>query len=119
MTGTTLLIYFGAAFAEITGCFAFWAWMRQGANALWLVPGLFSLALFAWLLTLAPSDFAGRAYAAYGGVYIAASLTWLWMVEKQRPDIWDAVGALFCLLGAMIILFAPAFTGHPGPGALR
>lgn len=57
----TLAIYIGAALAEIAGCFAVWAWMRQGASALWLVPGLLSLAVFAWLLTLAPSDFAGRA----------------------------------------------------------
>ena len=103
----TLAIYIGAALAEIAGCFAVWAWMRQGASPLWLVPGLFSLALFAWLLTHAPSDFAGRAYAAYGGVYIAASLVWLWAVEKQRPDTWDLSGAMLCFLGAALILFAP------------
>ena len=71
------------------------------------MPGLFSLALFAWLLTHAPSDFAGRTYAAYGGVYIAASLVWLWAVEKQRPDAWDRSGAMLCFLGAALILFAP------------
>lgn len=70
-------------------------------------PGLVSLAIFAWLLTLAPSDFAGRSYAAYGGVYIAASLIWLWAVEKQRPDAWDLSGAVLCLVGAALILFAP------------
>lgn len=80
----TLAIYASAALGEIAGCFAFWAWMRQGASVLWLIPGLVSLAAFAWLLTLAPSDFAGRAYAAYGGVYIAASLLWLLTVEGQR-----------------------------------
>ena len=103
----TLVIYAGAALAEIAGCFAVWAWMRQGAIAFWLVPGILSLAVFAWLLTLAPSDFAGRAYAAYGGVYISASLCWLWLVEKQRPDAWDMSGAAICVLGAAIILFAP------------
>lgn len=103
----TLAIYVGAALAEISGCFAVWAWMRQGASALWLIPGILSLAVFAWLLTLAPSDFAGRAYAAYGGVYIAASLGWLWLVEKQRPDVWDMTGAAICGLGAAIILFPP------------
>jgi small multidrug resistance family-3 protein len=70
----TLVLYAGAALAEIAGCFAVWAWMRQGARRFWLLPGLVSLAVFAWLLTLAPSDFSGRAYAAYGGVYIAALL---------------------------------------------
>lgn len=104
---TTIFIYAGAAAAEILGCFAVWTWMRQGASALWLAPGLVSLAVFAWLLTLAPSDFAGRAYAAYGGIYIAASLVWLWAVEKQRPDAWDLSGAVLCLVGAALILFAP------------
>ncbi len=103
----TLAIYAGAALAEIAGCFAVWAWMRQGASVFWLVPGLVSLAAFAWLLTLAPSEFAGRAYAAYGGVYIAASLLWLWMVEKQRPDTWDLTGAAICFVGAAVILFTP------------
>ena len=74
-------------------------------------PGLLSLAVFAWLLTLALSDFAGRAYAAYGGVYIAASLVWLWAVEKQRPDTWDMTGVAICLAGAAVILFAPRGVG--------
>ena len=104
---TTIFIYAGAAMAEIVGCFAVWAWMRQGASVWWLAPGLVSLAIFAWLLTLAPSDFAGRSYAAYGGVYISASLIWLWAVEKQRPDFWDVTGGAICLLGAAIILLAP------------
>lgn len=66
-----------------------------------------SLALFAWLLTLSPADQAGRAYAIYGGVYIASSLLWLWIVEDQRPDQWDVIGAVVCLAGAAIILWAP------------
>lgn len=73
----TFAIYALAALAEIAGCYVFWAWWRLGASPFWLLPGLVSLAAFAWLLTCAPSDFAGRAYAAYGGVYIAASLLWL------------------------------------------
>lgn len=103
----TFLIYAGAALAEIAGCFTFWAWLRMGKSALWLVPGMVSLALFAYLLTLAPSEAAGRAYTAYGGVYIAASLLWLWVAESQRPDRWDFAGAAICLAGAAIILFGP------------
>ena len=94
----TFFIYVGAALAEIAGCFTFWAWLRLGKSALWLAPGMISLALFAYLLTLAPSEAAGRVYAAFGGVYIAASLLWLWVAESQRPDRWDATGALICLL---------------------
>jgi small multidrug resistance family-3 protein len=104
---TTALIYAGAALAEIAGCFAFWAWLRQGQSIAWLAMGLPALVAFAWLLTLAPADYAGRAYAAYGGVYIAASLLWLWMVERKAPDLWDVGGGALALAAAAIILFAP------------
>lgn len=99
--------YVGAALAEIAGCFAFWAWARLDKPLWWLLPGLASLALFAWLLTLVESSVAGRAFAAYGGVYIAASLAWLWAVEGARPDRWDLIGAAVCLAGAGIILLGP------------
>jgi len=102
-----MLIYMAAAVAEIAGCFAFWAWLRLDRSPLWVLPGLVSLALFAWLLTLVESAAAGRAFAAYGGVYIAASLVWLWLVEGSRPDRWDFIGAAVCLLGAAIILLGP------------
>jgi small multidrug resistance family-3 protein len=104
---TSILAYIGAALAEIAGCFAFWAWLRLDQPAWWLLPGMASLALFAYLLTLVDSSAAGRAYAAYGGVYIAASLLWLWAIEGVRPDRWDLAGAAVCLIGAAIILFGP------------
>ena len=100
-------VYAGAAIAEIAGCFAFWAWLRLDKSAWWAVPGTLSLIVFALLLTRIDSAFAGRAYAAYGGVYIAASLSWLWLIEGQRPDRWDLIGATVCLLGAAIILWGP------------
>ncbi len=100
----TLILYPLAALAEIAGCFAFWAWLKLDRSPLWIVPGLLSLTLFAWLLTLVPSEAAGRAYAAYGGVYIAASLCWLWLIEGQRPDRFDLTGAAICLVGAAVIL---------------
>lgn len=103
----TIVAYIGAAIAEIAGCFAFWAWLRLDKSVLWLVPGIGSLALFASLLTLIDSSAAGRAYAAYGGIYIVASLGWLWVVEGVRPDRWDAGGAALCVIGAVIILAAP------------
>ena len=104
---TTALIYAGAALAEIAGCFAFWAWLRQGHSPYWLLPGVASLIGFAWLLTLAPSDNAGRAYAAYGGIYIAASLLWLWLAEGHVPDRWDLLGGALAVVAAAVILFAP------------
>ena len=103
----TLAIYAAAALAEIAGCFAIWAWWRAGASALWLVPGAASLASFGWLLALSPAGFAGRAYAAYGGVYVAASILWLWGIEGAHPDRWDMIGALLVLAGAAVILLAP------------
>jgi small multidrug resistance family-3 protein len=103
----TYVLYTAAALAEIAGCFAFWAWWRLDKSALWLVPGIVSLILFAWFLTLVDSDAAGRTYAAYGGIYIAASLCWLWLAEGIRPDRWDMIGAMVCLAGASVILFAP------------
>jgi small multidrug resistance family-3 protein len=83
----TFLVYIGAAFAEIGGCFAFWAWARLGRSSLWLAPGALSLFAFAFLLTRVETDAAGRAYAAYGGVYIAASLLWLWLGRRRRGDL--------------------------------
>jgi small multidrug resistance family-3 protein len=103
----TALVYAAAAFFEIAGCFAVWAWFRLDRSPLWLVPGLASLALFAWLLALSPAEHAGRAFAVYGGVYIVASLVWLWAVEGQVPDRWDLTGAAICLVGAAVILWAP------------
>jgi len=100
----TSLVYVGAALAEIAGCFSFWMWLREGKPIWWLAPGMVSLAVFAWLLTLVDSAAAGRAYAAYGGVYIIASLGWLWRVEGVRPDRWDAIGGVICLVGAATIL---------------
>lgn len=103
----TFLAYVGAALAEIAGCFAFWAWLRLDKSPWWLAPGTASLVLFAYLLTLVDAEHAGRAYAAYGGVYITASLFWLWAIEGARPDRWDVIGATVCLGGAAIILFGP------------
>lgn len=103
----TLPIFAAAALAEIAGCFAFWAWWRLDRSIVWLIPGVASLILFAWLLTLIDSSAAGRAYATYGGIYIAASLLWLWLAEGVRPDRFDLIGAAICLVGASVILFAP------------
>lgn len=103
----TALVYLGAALAEIAGCFAFWACLRLGRSIWWLAPGIASLAIFAALLTLVDSGAAGRTYAAYGGVYVASAVAWLWLVEGARPDRWDLLGAAVCLVGTAIILLGP------------
>jgi small multidrug resistance family-3 protein len=93
-----------AALLEITGCFAFWAWLRRDVTPFVLVLGIASLIGFALALTRADSAFAGRAYAAYGGIYIAASLVWLWIVEGQVPTRTDVLGATLAIVGALVII---------------
>ncbi len=102
-----LLLFTATAAAEIFGCYAVYAWLKLGRTAWWLAPGAVALALFAWLLTLHPPVGAGRIYAAYGGVYVAASLAWLWLVEGARPDRWDVLGSALCIAGTMVILLGP------------
>jgi small multidrug resistance family-3 protein len=103
----SLFWYLLAAGGEIGGCFAFWAWLRMHKSPLWLLPGIGALIGFALALTRIDAGNAGRAYAAYGGIYILSSLAWLWAVEGVRPDSWDAIGAAICLVGAGIILYGP------------
>lgn len=100
------------ACAEIVGCYLPYLWLRKGKPAWLLAPAAVSLALFAWLLTLHPTA-AGRTYAAYGGVYVAVSVAWLWTVDGQRPDRWDVIGAVVTVLGMAIIAFAPRSSAVP------
>ena len=93
-----------AALLEIAGCFAFWAWLRRGVTPWVLILGITSLIAFALALTRVDTAFAGRAYAAYGGIYIAASLIWLWLVEGQSPTRTDLVGAALAIAGALVIV---------------
>ena len=103
----SLLWYVAAALLEVGGCFAFWAWIRLHKSIAWTIPGVVSLVLFALALTRIEASQAGRAYAAYGGIYIVTSLIWLWAVESTPPDRWDLLGAAVCMLGAGVILFGP------------
>jgi small multidrug resistance family-3 protein len=100
-----LLLFFVTALAEIGGCFAFWTWARLGRSPWWLVPGLAALLIFAYLTTRVDSPLAGRAYAAYGGIYIVTSLLWMWLVEQSRPDRWDVIGATLCVIGTISLLY--------------
>ena len=95
-----------SAAAEILGCYLPYLWLRRGGSAWLLLPAATSLAAFAWLLTLHPQA-AGRTYAAYGGVYVATALLWLWLVDGVRPDRWDLIGVAVSLGGMAIIAFAP------------
>ncbi len=104
---TTLAWYVLAAMAEIAGCFAFWAVLRLDRSAAWLAAGLLSLIVFAYALTKVDAVAAGRAYAAYGGIYIVSSLVWLRLFEGVSTDRWDILGGIICLGGAVLILWGP------------
>lgn len=101
-----IALYLLTALAEITGCYAIHATLRLGKPLWLLLPATLGLLLFAYLLTLHPGP-AGRTYAAYGAIYIAASLAWMWIVENHPPDLFDTLGTTICLFGAAIIYFAP------------
>ena len=101
------LWFFLAAIFEIAGCYGFYLWLRLGKSAWWIAPALISLTLFALILTRVEAAYAGRAYAAYGGIYIVTSLLWVAFVERGRPLGSDWIGALLCVLGASIIVLGP------------
>ncbi|QNT78256.1 YnfA family protein [Entomobacter blattae] len=103
----TLLIALVAAFAEISGCFVFWTTLRLHKSFLWLMAGLALLSLFAGLLSHMNTPYAGRAFAAYGGIYIACCLVWMGTIERTMPDLWDITGAALAIAGCVVILFAP------------
>jgi small multidrug resistance family-3 protein len=104
--GRATVLFIGTAIAEIVGCYLPYLWLRKGASAWLLLPAAAALATFAWLLTLHPTA-AGRTYAAYGGVYVATAVLWLWLVERQQPDRWDLIGAAVCIVGMGIIVLGP------------
>jgi small multidrug resistance family-3 protein len=99
-------LFLVTAIAEIAGCYLPYLWLRQDKTPWLLLPGAVSLGVFAWLLSLHPMA-AGRTYAAYGGVYVAVAVFWLWWIEGVRPDRWDLIGAAVTLLGMSIIAFGP------------
>jgi small multidrug resistance family-3 protein len=104
----TTTLFLATAVTEIVGCYLPYLWLK-GRAPLWvLVPAAASLALFAWLLTLHPTA-AGRVYAAYGGVYVATAVLWLWLIDGVRPTTWDIAGSLVAVSGMAIIMLAP----HP------
>lgn len=102
----TLGLFAVTAIAEIVGCYLPYLWLRKNGSAWLLLPALISLAAFAWLLTLHPTA-AGRVYAAYGGVYIADAILWLWLIDGNRPTSWDLIGAGVAIAGMAIIMLAP------------
>lgn len=102
----TFGLFVVTALAEIIGCYLPYLWLKEGKSIWLLVPAMFALAAFAWLLTLHPFA-AGRTYAAYGGVYILVAIIWLWLIDRIEPTPWDMVGAAVALAGMAIIVLQP------------
>ncbi|PWK33692.1 YnfA family protein [Cupriavidus plantarum] len=102
----TVPLYVLTALAEILGCYLPYLWLRQNGSAWLLLPAAASLGLFAWLLTLHP-DASGRVYAAYGGIYIAVAICWLWLVDGVKPSPWDIAGVAVAIAGMAVIVFQP------------
>jgi small multidrug resistance family-3 protein len=99
---TTAALFFVTALMELLGCFLPWLWLKGKAGPWVLAPACAALVAFVWLLSLHPAA-SGRVYAAYGGVYVATAVLWLWLVDGIRPTAWDIAGALVALLGMGII----------------
>lgn len=103
MTSIAALIF--AAVLEIAGCFLFWCVVRLAWSPYWLIPACLMLAGFAALLTTVDTAYAGRTFAVYGGIYIAASVVWMRTIEGAPIDVYDIAGALISIAGALVILF--------------
>jgi small multidrug resistance family-3 protein len=103
---TTTGLFVATAIAEIVGCYLPYLWLKNRAPLWVLAAAAASLTLFVWLLTLHPHP-AGRVYAAYGGIYVATALMWLWVVDGIRLTAWDVAGSAAAILGMLIIMFAP------------
>ena len=103
----SLLLFALAALAEIGGAWLVWQGWREHRGVLWIAGGLLALGAYGFVATFQPDPNFGRILAAYGGVFVAGSLAWGMVVDKFEPDRWDVLGAVICLLGVAVIMYAP------------
>ncbi|MFI5841968.1 YnfA family protein [Catenuloplanes sp. NPDC051500] len=105
------LALFGlAALAEIGGAWLIWQGFREQRGLWWIAGGVIALGLYGFVATFQPDPNFGRILAAYGGVFVAGSLAWAMVVDRFRPDRWDLLGAAICLVGVVVIMYAPRST---------
>ncbi|GLU47376.1 YnfA family protein [Nocardiopsis ansamitocini] len=109
----SILLFVVAAVFEIGGAWLIWQGIREHRGLLWVGAGVIALGLYGFFATLQPDADFGRILAAYGGVFVAGSLAWGMVLDGYRPDRFDVIGALVCLVGVAIIMYAPraAVTG--------
>ncbi|GGO28567.1 YnfA family protein [Microbispora bryophytorum] len=103
----SLLLFVLAALAEIGGAWLVWQGVREQRGLLWIGGGVIALGLYGLVATFQPDANFGRILAAYGGIFVAGSLVWGMVVDGFRPDRWDVIGALVCLAGVLVIMYAP------------
>jgi len=103
----SVVLFALAAVAEIGGAWLVWQGVREHRGALWIGAGVLALGAYGFVATLQPDASFGRILAAYGGVFVAGSLAWGALVDGFRPDRYDVVGAAICLVGVVVIMYAP------------
>jgi small multidrug resistance family-3 protein len=103
----SILLFVLAALAEIGGAWLIWQGVREHRGWLWAGAGVVTLGLYGFVATLQPDANFGRILAAYGGVFVVGSLLWGMVADGFRPDRWDVAGALVCLVGVALIMYAP------------
>ena len=103
----SVALFLLAALAEIGGAWLVWQGVREQRGLVWIGAGIVALGAYGFVATLQPDAHFGRILAAYGGVFVAGSLAWGMVVDGFRPDRWDVAGALVCLLGVALIMYAP------------
>jgi small multidrug resistance family-3 protein len=96
-----------AAIAEIGGAWLIWQGWREQRGLWWIAGGILALGAYGFVATFQPDPNFGRILAAYGGIFVAGSLTWGMLVDGFRPDRWDVTGAAICLIGVVVIMYAP------------
>jgi small multidrug resistance family-3 protein len=106
----SLVLFVVAAVAEIGGAWLVWQGVREHRGVAWIGAGLIALGIYGFVATLQPDANFGRILAAYGGIFVAGSLLWGVLVDGFRPDRYDIAGALICLLGVVVIMYAPRGT---------
>ncbi len=103
----SIVLFVLAALAEIGGAWLVWQGVREDRGLAWIGAGVIALGCYGFIATLQPDANFGRILAAYGGVFVAGSLAWGMAVDGFIPDRWDVIGALVCLAGVAIIMYAP------------
>jgi small multidrug resistance family-3 protein len=103
----TLALFVLAAVAEIGGAWLVWQGVREHRGIAYVLGGIAALAGYGFVATLQADGHFGRILAAYGGIFVAGSLAWGAVADGFRPDRYDLLGAAICVIGVLVIMFAP------------